>query len=93
MDQAGKLCRRGHFRAGRERQQAGWRDRERGERREGVEEDVILVCGKNHSRWYIYGICADKVRPKEFVKKPAYEDSDEEESTVGKMPPSESDEE
>ncbi|KAF3052612.1 hypothetical protein E8E11_010482 [Didymella keratinophila] len=31
--------------------------------------------------------------PKEFVKKPAYEDSDEEESTVGKMPPSDSDEE
>ncbi|KAJ8115015.1 hypothetical protein OPT61_g3238 [Boeremia exigua] len=29
--------------------------------------------------------------PKEFVKKPAYEDSDEEESTVGKMPPSDSD--
>lgn len=29
-------------------------------------------------------------RPKEFVKKPAYEDSDEEESTVGKMPPSDS---
>ncbi|KAJ4990288.1 translation initiation factor 1A/IF-1 [Stagonosporopsis vannaccii] len=28
--------------------------------------------------------------PKEFVKKPAYEDSDEEESTVGKMPPSDS---
>ncbi|KAF9694437.1 hypothetical protein EKO04_007534 [Ascochyta lentis] len=31
--------------------------------------------------------------PKEFVKKPAYEDSDEEESTVGKMPPSDSDDE
>ncbi|KAF1362893.1 nucleic acid-binding protein [Lizonia empirigonia] len=30
--------------------------------------------------------------PKEFVKKPAYEDSDEE-STVGKMPPNDSDEE
>ncbi|KAJ4323610.1 hypothetical protein N0V94_001803 [Neodidymelliopsis sp. IMI 364377] len=31
--------------------------------------------------------------PKEFVKKPAYEDSDDEESTVGKMPPADSDEE
>ncbi|KAJ4410830.1 hypothetical protein N0V91_001758 [Didymella pomorum] len=31
--------------------------------------------------------------PKEFVKKPVYEDSDEEESTVGKMPPSDSDNE
>ncbi|KAL1605719.1 hypothetical protein SLS59_003522 [Nothophoma quercina] len=31
--------------------------------------------------------------PAEFVKKPAYEDSDDEESTVGKMPPSDSDEE
>lgn len=36
---------------------------------------------------------ADYVRPKEFVKKPAYEDSDEEESTVGKMPPSDSEDE
>jgi probable RNA-binding protein EIF1AD len=33
-------------------------------------------------------------RPKEFAKKSIYvEDSDEEESTVGKMPPSDSDEE
>lgn len=33
-------------------------------------------------------------RPKEFVKKSTYvEDSDEEESTVGKMPPADSDEE
>jgi probable RNA-binding protein EIF1AD len=32
-------------------------------------------------------------RPKEFVKKSMYvEDSDEEESTVGKMPPADSDE-
>jgi probable RNA-binding protein EIF1AD len=32
-------------------------------------------------------------RPKEFVKKSSYvEDSDEEESTVGKMPPADSDE-
>lgn len=37
--------------------------------------------------------CADYERPKEFVKKPAYEDSDEEESTMGKMPPSDSDDE
>lgn len=34
-----------------------------------------------------------RLRPAEFVKKPAYEDSDDEESTVGKMPPSDSDEE
>jgi probable RNA-binding protein EIF1AD len=33
-------------------------------------------------------------RPKEFAKKSTYvEDSDEEESTVGKMPPTDSDEE
>ena len=33
-------------------------------------------------------------RPKEFVKAPAYpEDSDDEESTVGKMPPSDSEDE
>jgi probable RNA-binding protein EIF1AD len=33
-------------------------------------------------------------RPKEFAKKSTYpEDSDEEESTVGKLPPSDSDEE
>jgi hypothetical protein len=32
---------------------------------------------------------ADELRPKEFVKVSAYqEDSDEDESTVGKMPPS-----
>jgi hypothetical protein len=37
----------------------------------------------------IYKLC----RPKEFVKKSTYvEDSDEEESTVGKMPPADSDE-
>jgi hypothetical protein len=36
-------------------------------------------------------LCA---RPKEFLKSSAYpEDSDEEESTVGKMPPSDSEEE
>lgn len=34
-----------------------------------------------------------KYWPAEFVKKPAYEDSDEEESTVGKMPPSDSEDE
>lgn len=34
------------------------------------------------------------IRPKEFVKASAYpEDSDEEESTVGKMPPSDSEDE
>ncbi len=42
---------------------------------------------------YLRRTDADFARPKEFVKKPAYEDSDEEESTVGKMPPSDSDEE
>jgi hypothetical protein len=35
-----------------------------------------------------------RFRPKEFVKASAYpEDSDEEESTVGKMPPSDSEDE
>lgn len=38
-------------------------------------------------------ICACVDRPKEFVKKSTYvEDSDEEESTMGKMPPTDSDE-
>jgi hypothetical protein len=32
-------------------------------------------------------------RPKEFVKVSSYEESDDEESTVGKMPPSDSDSE
>ena len=32
-------------------------------------------------------------RPKEFVKVDPYADSDEEESTVGKMPPSDSEDE
>lgn len=35
-----------------------------------------------------------KVRPAEFVKKPTYlEDSDGDDSTVGKMPPADSDDE
>jgi len=55
------------------------------------------------SYWYAYGYRtllsihdADVLlyRPKEFAKKSTYvADSDEEESTVGKMPPSDSDEE
>jgi probable RNA-binding protein EIF1AD len=36
---------------------------------------------------------ADTYRPKEFIKKSTYIlDSDDEESTVGKMPPADSDE-
>lgn len=52
--------------------------------------------------WYVateyHVICVQSAnniiyRPKEFVKKSTYvEDSDEEESTVGKMPPTDSDE-
>jgi len=45
---------------------------------------------------YLGGIYADQSlrRPKEFPKSSAYaEDSDEEESTVGKMPPSDSEDE
>lgn len=39
--------------------------------------------------WLIYTL----LRPKEFVKKSTYvPDSDDEESTVGKMPPADSDE-
>ena len=35
-----------------------------------------------------------QIRPKEFAKQSSYgEDSDEEESTVGKMPPSDSEDE
>ena len=55
-----------------------------------MEENVLLVRAKADAGYIWY---ADYSRPKEFVKKPAYEDSDEEESTVGKMPPSDSDEE
>lgn len=55
-----------------------------------MEEDGVLVC-ECYAGVYVW--CANRARPKEFVKKPVYEDSDEEESTVGKMPPSESDEE
>jgi hypothetical protein len=50
--------------------------------------------------WYLLGkgkytlVLIHVYRPKEFVKKSTYpEDSDDEESTVGKMPPSDSDEE
>jgi hypothetical protein len=47
-----------------------------------------VVSGKT---WYILVLIQD--RPKEFAKKSSYpEDSDEEESTVGKMPPSSDDE-
>ena len=42
---------------------------------------------------YVYRVLTIVYRPKEFVKKSTYvQDSDDEESTVGKMPPSESDE-
>lgn len=41
---------------------------------------------------YMIANSARVCRPKEFVKKSTYiEDSDEEESTVGKMPPVDSD--
>ena len=44
--------------------------------------------------YYVYRMLIYYYRPKEFAKKSTYvEDSDEEESTVGKMPPSDSDEE
>jgi probable RNA-binding protein EIF1AD len=42
---------------------------------------------------YVYRVLTVVYRPKEFVKKSTYvQDSDEEESTVGKMPPTDSDE-
>lgn len=52
-----------------------------------MEEGSILV---SLSLYQILSHCADNLaRPKEFVKVSAYqEDSDEDESTVGKMPPS-----
>lgn len=46
--------------------------------------------------FHIGSLFADSAafRPKEFLKRSAYpQDSDEEESTVGKMPPSESEDE
>ena len=62
-----------------------------------MEEDGILVCMNDVSLCCFHydttSVCANYARPAKFVKKPAYEDSDEEESTVGKMPPSDSDEE
>jgi hypothetical protein len=58
-----------------------------------MEEDVILVCVNHYALYDGMEQYVDYIRPKEFVKKPAYEDSDDEESTVGKMPPTDSDEE
>jgi hypothetical protein len=54
------------------------------------------LTGKAHHRTGITGFGVDLInfRPKEFPKTSAYaEDSDEEESTVGKMPPSDSEDE
>lgn len=43
---------------------------------------------------YVYVMLIYCYRPKEFAKKSTYvEDSDEEESLVGKLPPTDSDEE
>lgn len=53
-------------------------------------EQCVPLCCSHDGRASMY---ANNARPAKFVKKPAYEDSDEEESTVGKMPPSDSDEE
>lgn len=52
-----------------------------------MEERVLLV---SLSAVNLFGKCLTiTTRPKEFAKASAYvEDSDEEESTVGKMPPS-----
>ncbi len=57
-----------------------------------MEERSLLVSSTDDlSLFYVLLI---RVRPKEFAKSSAYpEDSDEEESTVGKMPPSDSDSE
>ena len=56
-----------------------------------MEEAEVLVSNaaiRNVTNSYI------QYRPAEFVKKSSYvEDSDEDESTVGKLPPEESDEE
>ena len=48
-----------------------------------------------YRRWlFVHDANIVLYRPKEFAKKSTYvADSDEEESTVGKMPPSDSDEE
>jgi probable RNA-binding protein EIF1AD len=51
----------------------------------------VVYCSRRARgiMWLIYTL----FRPKEFVKKSTYvQDSDDEESTVGKMPPADSDE-
>ncbi len=58
-----------------------------------MEEGELLVSLESKLRVssFLFSVFA---RPKEFVKKASYpEDSDEENSTVGKMPPQESDSE
>jgi hypothetical protein len=58
-----------------------------------VAEDGVLVGFCNSPKTCRWELLTPN-RPKEFHKSnAAYEDSDDEESTVGKMPPSESDEE
>jgi probable RNA-binding protein EIF1AD len=52
-----------------------------------IEGEIVNVV-RDEKRW-----SKASFWPKEFVKKPAQVDSDEEESTVGKMPPSDSEEE
>lgn len=63
-----------------------------------MEENAILVCFMLCYTGIWIGKCTEILthgRPKEFAKKRSSydEDSDEEESTAGKMPPSDSEEE
>jgi hypothetical protein len=58
-----------------------------------LEENAILVRDWVSCGLYVHDADSVSYRPKEFAKKSTYvEDSDDEESTVGKMPPADSDE-
>ena len=57
-----------------------------------MEKTKLLVSGSMHRNFTAFVNVFP--RPAEFVKKFAYvDDADEEESTIGKMPPQESDDE
>lgn len=82
-------------------------DFEAGERQNKIEGEIVNVVReekewRKRAYWYVdleilWGTFGGGwligCRPKEFVKRVVEEDEDEEESTVGKMPPSDSEDE
>lgn len=66
-----------------------------------IDGEIINIVGdekvwRKMAYWQVFLVIdatpADFNRPAEFVKKSTYEEDDEDESTVGKMPPSDDDE-